>query len=154
MTSPPRLSLRPGEPGDLPFLRSLAPRLVASAPPWRRQDDLLAEYDVLFATALTDPEPDSAVLIACMGGQPVGFTLLYWHPQERGVFVKDLAVRADAEGQGVGRFLLEAVEHWGRHQGAREIMLKTSWFNDRARAFYADLGFREDHVALVLSLDG
>lgn len=152
--SAPRLSLRPGEPGDLSFLRSLAPRLVASAPPWRRQDDLLAEYDVLFAAALTDPEPDSAVLIACADGQPVGFTLLYWHPHERGVFVKDLAVSADAEGQGVGRFLLDAVERWGRHQGAVEILLKTSWFNGRARDFYASLGFREDHVALVLRLDG
>lgn len=151
--SAPRLSLRPGEPGDLSFLRSLAPRLVASAPPWRRQDDLLAEYDVLFAAALTDPEPDSAVLIACADGQPVGFTLLYWHPHERGVFVKDLAVSADAEGQGVGRFLLDAVERWGRHQGAVEILLKTSWFNGRARDFYTSLGFREDHVALVLRLE-
>ncbi|GHF44960.1 GNAT superfamily N-acetyltransferase [Deinococcus metalli] len=150
----PRLSLRPGQPGDLPFLQSLAPRLVASAPAWRDRAAMLAEYDELFTAALTDPEPGSAVLVALLDGQSAGFTLLYWHPHDQGVFIKDLAVSADAEGQGVGRFLLTAIEEWGRQQGAQEIMLKTSWFNARAREFYAAVGFREDHVALVLRLDG
>ncbi|THF86092.1 GNAT family N-acetyltransferase [Deinococcus sp. KSM4-11] len=153
MMSAPRLTLRPGEPGDLPFVLALAPRLVASAPPWRDRQVMLAEYDTLFTRALTDPEPGSAVLIASADGLPAGFTLLYWHPEDHGVFVKDLAVTEESEGTGVGRFLLDAVKRWGRHQGAAEIMLKTSWFNGRAREFYAAQGFSEDHVTLVLRLD-
>ena len=77
----------------------------------------------------------------------------FWHPLERGVFIKDLAVTEAAEGQGVGRFLLDSAERWGRGHGAVELMLKTSWFNTHARGFYAHAGFQEDHVALVRRLD-
>ncbi|WP_309569610.1 GNAT family N-acetyltransferase [Deinococcus sp.] len=153
MTPAPRLTLRPGLLGDLPFVLSLAPRLVVSAPPWRDQAAMLREYDTLLGAALTDPEPGSAVLIACASGVPAGFTLLYWHSDDHSVFVKDLAVAEASEGLGVGRFLMDAVQRWGQQQGAQEIMLKTSWYNARAREFYAAQGFREDHVTLVLRLD-
>ncbi|PNY80801.1 GNAT family N-acetyltransferase [Deinococcus koreensis] len=154
MPHAPEYTLRAGTPDDLPFLTSLAPRLVATAPAWRDQGAMLAEYPPLFAQALHDPGDDSAVLVACCPlGRPLGFTLLYWHPHERGVFVKDLAVSEAAQGQGVGRFLMAAAEAWGRQRGAVELMLKTSWFNTHAREFYAHAGFREDHVALVRRLD-
>ena len=115
---------------------------------------MLDEYAQLFHQALGQPAGDSAVLVACChSGEALGFTLLYWHPHERGVFVKDLAVTGAAEGQGVGRFLLASAEVWGREHGAVEIMLKTSWFNTHAREFYAYAGFQEDHVALVRRLE-
>ncbi len=103
---------------------------------------------------LTEPQQDSAVLIAENDqGEPLGFTLLYWYPAERGAFVKDLAVSAEAEGHGVGRFLMEAIVGWAHERRAVEIMLKTTWDNTRARAFYAQAGFQEDHLALVRRLD-
>lgn len=147
------LSLREATPADPRFMLSLAPRLTATAPAWRDRDALTAGYEDLFTGALHEPEEGSAVLIAVDGqGRPLGFTLLYWNPNERSAFVKDLAVTGEAEGQGVGAFLMEAIVAWARARGAAEIMLKTSWYNTRARAFYERAGFREDHVALVRRL--
>nr|WP_280527622.1 GNAT family N-acetyltransferase [Deinococcus humi] len=148
------MTLRDATPDDLPFMLSLAPRLTSTAPAWRDQAQMTAGYEPLFRQALHEPEEGSAVLVAeGTEGQPLGFTLLYWHPTERGVFIKDLAVTADAEGSGVARFLMEAIERWSRSRGAVEIMLKTSWYNTRARSFYERVGFQADHVALVRRLD-
>ncbi len=115
---------------------------------------MTAGYEPLFRQALHEPEEGSVVLVAQDAkGQPVGFTLLYWQATERAVFIKDLAVTADAEGRGVGQFLMDAIEQWGRAKGAVEIMLKTSWYNTRARNFYERAGFQADHVVLVRRLD-
>ncbi|GGK42770.1 hypothetical protein GCM10008955_40710 [Deinococcus malanensis] len=150
----PTLTLREATPDDLPFMLSLAPRLTATAPAWRNQAEMTASYRGLFTQALHEPEEGSAVLIAQNPqGQPVGFTLLYWHPKERGAFIKDLAVSEEAEGLGVGRFLLQSIEEWAKARGAVEIMLKASWYNTRARRIYERAGFQEDHVALVRRLD-
>ncbi|SMB90593.1 GNAT family N-acetyltransferase [Deinococcus hopiensis] len=149
-----QLTLREATPDDLPFMLSLAPRLTATAPAWRDQAEMTAGYEGLFTGAIHEPEEGSAVLIAQNPeGQPVGFTLLYWDPKARSAFIKDLAVSERAEGLGVGQFLMQSIEQWAKDKGAVEIMLKTSWYNTRARSFYERAGFQEDHIALVRRLD-
>ena len=53
-----------------------------------------------------------------------------------------LAVAREAEGQGVGRELLETAEKWGRAQGFRRLTLAVFAENRRAREFYPRQGWR------------
>lgn len=148
--------VRAAAPADLDFLLALAPRLVASLPPWRDREPALHGYADLFRAALLDPaslpEETGALVAEDDAGTPLGFVLLYALPDDGSVFVKDLAVTADAEGRGVGALLLAAAEGWARERGLSQVGLKVNAGNARARALYARAGFAEDHLMLVKPL--
>ncbi|MCB0046515.1 MAG: GNAT family N-acetyltransferase [Caldilineaceae bacterium] len=55
--------------------------------------------------------------------------------------VEDIGVAAAAQGQGVGRSLMERVQAWATAQGATTVELNVYEFNQGARAFYAGLGY-------------
>lgn len=55
-----------------------------------------------------------------------------------------LAVAREAEGQGLGRALLEAADRWGRAHGFRRLTLAVFTDNRRAREFYQRQGWRPE----------
>lgn len=68
------------------------------------------------------------------------------------VYVGELVVDRTAEGNGVGRALVDAVRDWAGRRGIAAITLETGAANEPARAFYAALGFAEESVRVTLRL--
>jgi len=74
--------------------------------------------------------------------------------------ITSIAVEGRAQGQGVGRALLDALLEQQRQQGARAVFLEVRGSNDAARGLYAAAGFarrgeraayyRDGESALVL----
>lgn len=66
-----------------------------------------------------------------------------------GTYIRDLAVFPGWQGRGVGRALMGRAEVATRELGHLRVFLSVSSFNDQARRFYLQLGFRP-----VLELPG
>lgn len=70
----------------------------------------------------------------------------------RRLYLEELVVGRAWRRRGIGRALLEAVEEWGRRQGARQTLLTVWEGNREAQAFYARLGFRPVNQVLGRAL--
>jgi len=107
-----------------------------------------------------DDGPARLTLVAEQNGQIVGFVdaalqqspdpmhrpMTYCH-------VAEIAVRAPYQSQGIGRQLLEAVEDWGRRQGAAFASLEYHIANTRAGAFYErKMGYRTAAITAIKKL--
>lgn len=131
------------------LLTALEDVLDASSGVRRTQEDLLR-----FGFS------DSAffkVLIAWRGTEAVGLALFFpefstWKGAP-GVYLQDLYVVADMRGTGLGRQLMKAVYTHAREWGARYCKLAVHGNNDKAIAFYQQLGFRISENERVLILD-
>ena len=55
--------------------------------------------------------------------------------------VAGLVVDERLRGQGIGRALLEATEHWAAEQGFDEVRLRSNVIRERAHAFYERQGY-------------
>lgn len=87
------------------------------------------------------------LVVACReNGAPVGFVFLMGRPGAlfgHWATVKRLQVHPDAQGQGIGGALLEAVHDLGRRQLALEQMLLTVRGGTGRERFYERHGYRE-----------
>lgn len=88
---------------------------------------------------------ESTLLLARLGGDPVGFVQLYplfSSVALRRIFVlNDLFVRRTARGHGVGRALLDAALAYARELGAARVVLETTEDNVAAQALYEASGW-------------
>jgi GNAT superfamily N-acetyltransferase len=66
--------------------------------------------------------------------------------------VETLATEAEAEGMGVGRMLMRAVEDWARARGSVFVTLNVFDTNARARGFYTRLGYQPETVHYIKPL--
>jgi ribosomal protein S18 acetylase RimI-like enzyme len=100
-----------------------------------------------FAGALDSP--DSLLLVAEDDGAIVGFLWglvrqsaeLPMHVPRRWLVVDMIGVAATHRGQGVGRALMAHAHEWAHGQGIFEAELTVWEFNQRAIAFYEELGY-------------
>lgn len=115
-------------------------QLMAANSLWQR-------YNVTEASAAqrlqNGLDQQATIIVAEVEGEPVGFIWL----AERGAFNRSgyimlIGVRADRQGQGVGRALLLAAESALFTQVA-DLFLLVSDFNQAAQAFYQRLGYRQ-----------
>lgn len=74
----------------------------------------------------------------------VGLHHMIWGPEEN-VWLAWFAVDPDAQGQGLGRKLLEAIERFAVGKGFRKLLVETYEHADfdKARRFYDRNGFRQ-----------
>ena len=152
--------IRPAAPSDRPFVLNLASRLVDGfdAPAHRTKPELI-EGDRRALEAWFDhpPEPDEAMLIAEVAGQPAGcaflVTLVDYFNQRPHAHLSVLAVEKWAEGRGVGSALLDASERWAREQGSDRLTLSALVTNNRARALYERRRYLPEYVRYVLPLE-
>lgn len=104
------------------------------------------------------------VLVAHVGGEPVGFVAAFAPDERASVYINNLHARPDHKGLGVGSALLEAAAQWARASGARGMHLKVLQANAPAIGFYEARGWRcvdrahdtwagEAIVALVYAID-
>jgi ribosomal protein S18 acetylase RimI-like enzyme len=89
--------------------------------------------------------PTTLVFLAFHGSQPVGiavcfvgFSTLAARPL---LNIHDLAILPEYRGQGVGRQLLQQVEHTARERGCCKLTLEVREDNHRAQRLYHAVGF-------------
>ena len=101
--------------------------------------------------------PASVVLLAeGKDGTRLGFIYVTQMPDfftnELQGYIADVAVSAEAEGQGIGHRLMEQAEVWAKAQGYRLLALDVFASNIRARSFYQRLGYMEETMKLIKEL--
>ena len=143
---------------DEAFVLVLTDRLAAfPLPGWRAATDIArADHDILRA-AFRQPSPDTLLLVAeDGGGSRVGFVFAtsrrdYFtgSPQAH---VETLALEERAEGQGVARVLMTAVEAWARQRECAAVTLNVFEANARARGLYAHLGYQPETLHYIKPL--
>lgn len=94
--------------------------------------------------------PEFRVLLAELDGRQVGYALFHasWSTEYAiaGFYVYDLYVREAARGRGVGRSLLAALSALARTEGRSFLWWNSKEGNERAQAFYRDLGATQEAV--------
>lgn len=92
------------------------------------------------AEVLARPE---AVIIAERAGETLGFVTTAYDPSTRVGRIPNLAVSSAAQGQGVGKLLMQAAYELLVSRGATHLQIETLDTNERGMRFYPRLGFRE-----------
>ena len=151
------ITLRPATEADQGFLRDLVPRLRGFGPSMLRPAAAMdAAEQRAFADAVSRPDPGDAVVVAELDGQPAGAALFEektdYFTGERHGHLGIIIVGDHAEGQGVGKALLDACEAWARERGHRFVTLNVFDRNQRARRFYERNGWHPDAVKYVKEL--
>lgn len=85
---------------------------------------------------------ESVVLVARMGPQLAGFAIMEFHDAD--AHLNLLGVVPQRQRHGIGRRLLHWLEASALTAGTFDIRLEVRASNAAARAFYANLGYRED----------
>jgi ribosomal-protein-alanine acetyltransferase len=132
---------------DGPVLLALADRLREGVAPWRDEG---AVVDVVRgwveASVAAIDEAGHAVLVAELGSTIVGFVTLGPGSHWSGVAepsIGELVVAPEAEGQGIGTALVEAVLARVRDRGAVECYLEVRESNQAAQSLYRHFGFAQ-----------
>ena len=142
---PPKPQLREAKPSDSARLVELLSSLGAEIDEQtvRKNLRLLAKAGELPLVATLGKD------VVGLGGRHLMTTIHRRAPVGR---IPTLVVAKDAQGKGIGRMLVEAVEHWCRKAGC-EIVEVTS--NDRlteAHAFYRHMGFERTSIRFAKTL--
>lgn len=137
----PALSIRRGEPPDLPSLE----RLVAADGLFTAAEQACALE--LITGALADPAGDYRLLVAQdQGGALLGYVCYGPTPMTESTWDLYWIVTApQVRGRGVGRALCAAMEAAVKGQGGRLVRVETSSMEGygQAQRFYARLGYEE-----------
>lgn len=152
--------VRPARPEDEPAVARLAAQVLLQhcegRPDVYRPGDPLphSRYRQLLGSEAT------ALLVACQGGQVVGYALINLRITAQVSTVRptcfcymdDLCVAEEAQGAGVGRQLFLAACQWGRERGARSLQLTVWEFNGDALSFYRHMGMQTRNRRMELPL--
>lgn len=99
---------------------------------------------------------DSAIYLASVEGQALGFMQLYPAFASLSLapswILNDLFVDPAGRGQGIGTALMQAARELGLDTGAAEIFLQTARDNETAQSLYRGLGYQRDDEFLVYTL--
>jgi GNAT superfamily N-acetyltransferase len=147
------IHIRPYSPNDYVFVMSLAPRLTIGMPSYRDADLKLKSVQEWIEESLKNHNHKTMVFIAeGHENQSLGFATVTHTKHFTGepqAYIGEIATAEQAEGQGVGKALLEACEEWGRTNGYRLLSLSTGAANHKALGFYHHLGYRNEDITLV-----
>lgn len=144
-------TLRPAVPSDAAFITSVVQRLgQVPIPSWRTPEEVAAADLRHMLPALDDQDASSLILIAENAGEPLGCLFVTreddFFSGRHGAHVEVVAVKAEAEGQGLARLLLDAAERWAREIGCDHMTLNVFIGNARARSVYEALGYGAETV--------
>jgi GNAT superfamily N-acetyltransferase len=102
-------------------------------------------------------EPDYATFVAEVGTDLAGVAggSLDWYYEKDGRYsrILVLAVSPSAQGIGIGRQLVNAVERWAASNGARELFVNSGVHRGEAHRFYERCGFSRTGFRFVKQLD-
>lgn len=146
------VTIRAATDADGLVLLALADRLRQGVAPWRDEAAVVdAVRGWVEASVAAMDEAGHAVLVAELGSTVVGFVTLSPGSHWSGVAepsIGDLVVAPEAEGQGIGSALVEAVIERARSEGHTRVSVSTGAANARALGLYRRLGFEDEDVTL------
>jgi GNAT superfamily N-acetyltransferase len=143
---------------DRAFILRIIPRLSDRfpLPTWRTPREVAEAESAALEAALQQLPEGAVILVAESASGPGGFIYIERHIDYFRRFahahVSVLVVADEAEGQGVGRLLLEAAETWAQEQGLAMLTLNVFEGNVRARAVYERLGYMPETLRYVKTL--
>jgi len=152
------MKIRDAEVCDGDAMLAMMPRLAAfDIPQGRNPEHLYKDDEALLRRWLARDVEDCLVQVAVGDdGIVLGFTLTRLRPEalshEPSAHLEAIAVSADAEGQGVGKALLEANEANARKHGAQSLTLHVISTNTRARSFYERSGYFDEMLRYIKKL--
>ncbi len=144
---PTPLLARPARKGDGESILALMPRLAAFDIPASRNPEHLWKHDAaMFRRWLAGEADDCLVhVVEGEGDDIVGFAMATLRAEllsrAPSAHLEAIAVAEGAERKGIGRLLLDAVEHDARSRGALTMTLHVFATNTRARTFYERSGY-------------
>lgn len=154
------ITIRGPRSDDRDEILALVPRLRAFGPSGVRPvEDLDRAERGALAKALDLPPAGSVVVVAesdaMRGVAGVAYieTQTDYFTREQHAHLAILSVAEEAEGHGVGRALLEAVDEWTRARGYRFVTLNVFGGNERARRVYERAGYSIDAVKYLKELE-
>ena len=142
------VTIRPARPDDESFVIALTPLLADfPLPAWRTADEIARSDHPILREALDGSLRDAAILVAELApdGMRAGYVFAttkhdyFTHASHAHVEV--LVVDPAAQGRGVARALMHAIEGWARQCGYTWVTLNVFDRNTRARALYDRLGY-------------
>ncbi|MEO7963945.1 MAG: GNAT family N-acetyltransferase, partial [Gemmatimonadaceae bacterium] len=147
-----RYSIRPARPHDRDAVLALTPRLEAFGPPANVVPGQVGQGEARALGSVFARMPEGAALLIAESddGTIVGFVFLetkidYFTQRPHG-HVGVLVVAAQAEGQGLGKALLDTADAWALALGYDRLTLFVFEGNSRARSAYERAGYRADLV--------
>lgn len=151
------LCVRRASATDAPSVLALVPRLIGfGPPPWRDPKEMAETDGAVITSALASTEDDPVVFVAERTGEVLGFIHLHsvedYYRRRRHGHVADIVVAASAEGQGIGKRLLEEGESWARRLDFDWLSISVFAANRRALTLYEAVGFKRDIMRLVKPL--
>ena len=122
---------------DANAIARMSRRLVESGLGWRWTPR---------AVALQIRDPDSIVVVAKRGDEPLGFGIMQYQFERDRAHLVLLAIEPDARRRGIGSDVVRWLEKIARVGGIATIALEVRAENRGARRFYAALGYHETDV--------
>jgi ribosomal protein S18 acetylase RimI-like enzyme len=146
-------SIRPATADDEAFLIASTRRLADfPLPAWRTADDIAQADRGILRAALYGTLEGAVILVAELagGGERAGYVFATtqhdYFTREPHAHVEVLVVEPAAEGRGVARALMAAIEQWARDRGIGVITLNVFDRNTRARDLYDRLGYARETI--------
>ncbi|MDG3006349.1 GNAT family N-acetyltransferase [Paludisphaera mucosa] len=133
-------TIRPAVPGDTTTIANLIRELAI----YEKLDQFAKATAADFHRNLFGPRPFAEVLIAEVGGQPVGLAL-FFHTfstfrGQPGIYLEDLFVQPEHRGKGIGKALLGSLAKLARERGCGRLEWAVLDWNEPAIGFYKSLG--------------
>ena len=138
---------RPATADDGEAILALMPRLAAFEVPDSRTAEHLWMHDAALLRRWVDGETNDCLVhvVEDETGRIVGFAMVSLRPEmlsrEPSAHLEAIAVGPAAEGKGIGKMLLDAIEEDAVSRGALTMTLHVFSRNTRARAFYERSGY-------------
>jgi GNAT superfamily N-acetyltransferase len=90
-------------------------------------------------------DPNTKLFVAANATQFIGYVALNIHPalHINGLecVVRELYVKEEYQGKGIGTALMDYAERYARTRGCKRMSLATKWDDEKQKAFYENAGF-------------
>ncbi len=138
--APPDLAIVPAEAGQIPIVLSFIRKLAE----YEKLADEVVASEELLREFLFSARPAAEVLLAFLGGRPVGFAIFFTSFStfvgRPGVYLEDLFVEPEERGLGIGRALLSRLARITVERGYGRLEWAVLDWNQPSIDFYRSLG--------------
>ena len=153
------MKIRDARLSDGEAMLALMPRLAEFQIPDGTDPEHLYKDDMKLMQRWLAGEADDCLVQVAVDDeeQVMGFTLTRLRPEalshEPSAHLEAIAISSAAEGQGVGRALLDSNEQNAKGHGARSMTLHVISTNQRARGFYERSGYFGEMLRYIKKID-
>ena len=149
-----RVDIRPATSADVPIVL----RLIKALAEYERLTHEVVATETSVRETLFGSRPRAEAVIACVGGEPVGFAVWFHNystfVSRPGLYLEDLFVLPEWRGRGIGRALLRHLARIAVSRGCGRMEWAVLDWNEPAIRFYRSLGARSMDDWTVYRLTG